>query len=60
MFFVKDLVKLLRKDVIIFVDLGPDDYNSCHLTPYRQKKHDNLTVEDILIFDENGIIIKVM
>lgn len=60
MFFVKDLVKLLRKDVTIIIDLGPDSYNCGHCTPYREKEHGNLTVEEIFILEENVIGIKVL
>lgn len=60
MFFVKDLVKLLRKEVTIIIDLGPDNYNCGYCTPYREKEHGNLIVEEIFIIEENGIGIKVL
>lgn len=59
-YLVKDLVKLLRKDVTIIINLGPDDHNCAHHTPYREKEHGDRFVEEISVLGENGIGIKVL
>lgn len=60
MILVKDLVKFLKKDIIITIDLGSDDYNVTHLVIYNEKEHGNLTIDDIFFTDEKSIGIKVL
>ncbi len=58
--FVKNLVKALKKDITIIIDLGPDEYSICHLTPYNEIKHGDLTIDNIFSVDETCIGIKVL
>ena len=57
---LKDFVKILKEKTTIIIDLGADEHNECHLTPYHKAEHGQLIVENIFFVNENGIGIKVI
>lgn len=59
-FCVKDLVNLLKENIIILIELGPDDNNFSHQTIYREEEHGHRIVKDIYFIDEIGIGIEVL
>ena len=60
MILVKDLVKILKENIIVIVDLGPDGDNFARLTIYHEKEHGHLTIDEICFADEKSIRIKVL
>lgn len=45
MILVKDLIKILRKDIVVIIDEGSDNYNYCRLHPYYEKEDSNREIE---------------
>ena len=60
MILVKDLIQILRKDIKIVIDKGPDKYNCCRLHPYCEKEDSIQTVEEIFFIEENCIGVKIL
>lgn len=60
MILVKDLIQYIKQDIFIMIDLGADDNNICRICPYRSKEHNDLTIKEISIIDENHISFKVL
>lgn len=57
---VKDLIKILQKDIIVIIDEGPDNYNCCRLHPYHETEDSNRTIEEIFLIEEKSIGVKVL
>lgn len=60
MIFVGDLIKTLKDNITIIIDLGPDENNCAHQVIYHEKKHDHLTIDEIYFADEKSIGIRVL
>ena len=59
MILVKDLKAILRDNITIIFNLGPDDNNIAKLTPDR-KEYDNCTIDEIFFVDKNAIGITIL
>lgn len=60
MILVKDLIKILQKDIVVIIDEGPDNYNCCRLHPYYEKEDSNREIEKIFSIEEKSIGVKVL
>lgn len=60
MIFVGDLVKALKDNITIVIDLGPDENNYSRQAVYHSQEHDHLTIDTIYLADEKSIGIKVL
>lgn len=60
MIFVGDLVKALKDNITIVIDLGPDENSYSHQVIYHSQEHDHLTVDTIYLADEKSIGIEVL
>ena len=39
LYTIKDLKNMLKENVSIIINKGPDEYNIAKLTPYHEKEH---------------------
>ena len=60
MICVSDLVKTLKNNIIIIIDLGPDENNIARQVIYYEKEHGHLIIDKIYFADEKNIGIKVL
>lgn len=60
MIFVGDLIKTLKDNITIIIDLGPDENNFARQVIYHKKEHDHLTIDEIYFANEKNIGIKVL
>lgn len=56
---VKDLKNILKEDILIIIDLGPNNYNIAQLTPYS-KKYDYCFIENFILIDKKVILIQIL
>lgn len=60
MICVSDLVKTLKNNIIIIINLGPDENNIARQVIYHEKEHGHLIIDEIYFADEKNIGIKVL
>lgn len=60
MILVKDLIRILRRDIVVIIDEGSDSYNYCRLHPYYEKEDSNREIEEIFFIEEKSIGVKVL
>lgn len=60
MIYVNDLVKTLKDNIIIIINLGPDENNFARQVIYHENEHGHLIIDEIYFADEKNIGIKVL
>ena len=60
LYTIKDLKKMLKENVSIIINKGPDEYNIAKLTPYHEKEHGHLQFEEITIISENCLGVNIL
>lgn len=59
MILIKDFKKILKEDIMLMINEGPDENNICRIT-LDNNQYDYRTIEDIFDADERSVGVTIL